>query len=116
VDLAAERGGNCELTKPEEDIVVHGVRIVGQINFASAAPYHASAMYAKNLTNFLNLLVKKGELNLNLADDIIRDTLMTQNGEIVNSRVREFYNLPKLETGSPAPELKPQRAVSAGAV
>jgi NAD(P) transhydrogenase subunit alpha len=119
VDLASERGGNCELTKPEEDIDVNGVRIVGQINFASAAPYHASQMYSRNLTNFLNLLVKKGEVNINLADDIIRDTLLTRNGEIVNARAREFHGLPKLESSenaTPAPDLKPQRAVSAGAV
>jgi NAD(P) transhydrogenase subunit alpha len=97
IDLAAERGGNCELTKPDEVIVHKGVTIVGQINFASAVPYHASQMYARNITAFLQLLVQGGKLNLNLADDIISSTLVTRGGEIVNPRIREFYSLPALE-------------------
>jgi H+-translocating NAD(P) transhydrogenase subunit alpha len=97
VDLAAERGGNCELTKAEEEVVVNGVRIFGEINLASGAPYHASMMYSRNLTAFLGLLVKKGELNLDLKDEIIRETLLTRGGEIVSGRVREFYSLPKFE-------------------
>lgn len=96
VDLAAERGGNCELTRAEETIVVNGVTIVGEINLASTVPYHASQMYARNLVAFLLLLAKGGKLNLNMQDDIIRDTLLTQNGELVNARVREFWNLPAL--------------------
>jgi len=96
VDLAAERGGNCELTKSEETIVQHGVTIVGTINLASSVPYHASQMYAKNLTNFLLHLVKEGKLVLNLDDEITRSTLVTHQGELVNPRVREFYNLPVL--------------------
>jgi len=100
VDLAAERGGNCELTRPEETIVVHGVTIVGTINLASAVPYHASQMYAKNLTNFLLHLVKDGALALNLDDEITRSTLVTHAGEIVNPRIREFYSLPQLASQS----------------
>ena len=96
VDLAAERGGNCELTKPEEVTVAHGVTIVGTINLASAVPYHASQMYAKNLTNFLTHLAKDGKLQMNLEDEITRSTLLTHQGEIVNPRVREFFNLPAL--------------------
>jgi H+-translocating NAD(P) transhydrogenase subunit alpha len=96
VDLAAERGGNCELTKPEEIIAAHGVTIVGTINLASSVPYHASQMYAKNLTNFLLHIVKDGKLALNLDDEITRSTLLTRNGEIVNARVREFFSLPAL--------------------
>jgi H+-translocating NAD(P) transhydrogenase subunit alpha len=96
VDLAGERGGNCELTKPGEVIVHHGVTIVGQINFASSVPYHASQMYARNVTAFLQLLVQGGKLNLNLADEIISSTLVTRGGEIVNPRIREFYSLPAL--------------------
>jgi len=96
VDLAAERGGNCELTRAEETIVVKGVTIVGEINLASTVPYHASQMYARNLVAFLLLLAKGGKLNLNMQDDIIRDTLLTQNGELVNARVRDFWNLPAL--------------------
>ena len=100
VDLAAERGGNCELTRPGETIVVHGVTIVGAINLASTVPYHASQMYAKNLTNFLLHLVKDGKLQLNLEDEITRSTLVTQGGEIVNPRVREFFALPALVSAS----------------
>jgi len=100
VDLAAERGGNCELTRTGEKIVEHGVTIFGAINVASAVPYHASQMYSKNLTNFLLHMVKDGKLQLNLEDEITRSTMVTQGGEIVNPRVREFYDLPSLELQS----------------
>jgi len=100
VDLAAERGGNCELTRTGETVVEHGVTIFGTINLASAVPYHASQMYGKNLTNFLLHMVKDGQLQLNLEDEITRSTLVTHGGEIVNPRVREFYNLPALELQS----------------
>ena len=102
VDLAAERGGNCELTRAEEIIVAHGVTIVGTINLASTVPYHASQMYAKNLTNFLVHLAKDGKLQLNLEDEITRSTLCTQAGEIVNPRLREFFGLPALESAKEA--------------
>jgi len=96
VDLAAERGGNCELTRPGEKVLEHGVTIIGRINVASSVPYHASQMYARNVTAFLTLLVKDGKMQLNLEDEIIRDTLVTRGGEIVNERVREFYALPAM--------------------
>jgi H+-translocating NAD(P) transhydrogenase subunit alpha len=96
VDLAAERGGNCELTHVGEKGVEHGVTIIGWFNLASSVPYHASQMYARNLTSFLTLLVKEGKVQLNLQDDIIRETLTTLGGEIVNARVREFFSLPVL--------------------
>ncbi len=96
VDLAAERGGNCELTHVGEKAVEHGVTIIGWLNLASSVPYHASQMYARNLTTFLALLVKEGKLQLNLKDDIIRETLVTHGGEIVNPRLREFFSLPAL--------------------
>ena len=94
LDLAAERGGNCEITEPKKTVVKHGVKIVGDINLASQVPYHASMMYAKNLTAFLTYLVKDQKVNLNLEDDIVRETLVTSDGEIVQSRVREFLKLP----------------------
>jgi NAD(P) transhydrogenase subunit alpha len=97
VDLAAERHGNCELTKPEQDIVVNGVTILGRINLAGTVPFHASQMYSRNISAFLQHLVKKGELILDLNDDITRDTLLTRGGQIVNERVRTFYTLPPLE-------------------
>jgi proton-translocating NAD(P)+ transhydrogenase subunit alpha len=98
VDLAAERGGNCELTQPGEKIVHNGVTIIGWFNLASTVPYHASQMYAKNLTTFLQLLVKEGKLQLNTKDDIIRETLLTHGGEVVNARLREFFSMPALAT------------------
>jgi proton-translocating NAD(P)+ transhydrogenase subunit alpha len=100
VDLAAERGGNCELTRPGEKIVEHGVTIIGWFNHASTVPHHASQMYARNLTAFLLLLVKDGKLQVNTSDDIIRDTLLTQGGEVVNARLREFFSLPALPAKS----------------
>src|ERR1700716_1352909 len=96
VDLASERGGNCELTKSGEEVLDHGVTIIGWLNPASLIPYHASQMYARNLTAFLTLLVKEGKVQLNLQDEILRETLVTQGGEVVNARVREFYSLPAL--------------------
>jgi NAD(P) transhydrogenase subunit alpha len=96
VDLAAERGGNCELTKPGEKIVEHGVTIIGWYNLGSTVPYHASQMYARNVTAFLLHLVKDGKLSLDRDDEIIRDTLVTRGGEVVNARLREIYSLPAL--------------------
>jgi NAD(P) transhydrogenase subunit alpha len=78
VDLAAERGGNCELTKPGQRIIEHGVTIIGYVNVASTVPYHASQMYAKNLTAFLLHLGREGKLQLNLEDEITRETLLTR--------------------------------------
>jgi NAD(P) transhydrogenase subunit alpha len=98
VDLAAERGGNCELTKPDETIVVHGVTIIGMFNLAETVPYHASQMYARNISAFLQNLTKGGKVQLNLKDEIIRETLVTHEGEIVNARVREFFSLPALQS------------------
>jgi NAD(P) transhydrogenase subunit alpha len=96
VDLAAERGGNCELSEAGTAVVKHGVTILGAINLAGAIPYNASQMYAKNMTAFLTHLIKDQKLNLNLQDEIVRETLVASGGEIVNARVREFLKLPAL--------------------
>ena len=96
VDLAAERGGNCELTKSGEQIVEHGVTIIGFLNLASTVPYHASQMYARNITSFLLPMIKEGKLQLNLEDEIVQNTLVTREGEVVNGRIREFFSLPPL--------------------
>jgi H+-translocating NAD(P) transhydrogenase subunit alpha len=93
-DLAAERGGNCELTRTGQTVVEHGVTIIGAINLASGVPYHASQMYARNVTAFLLHLIKDGKLQLNLEDEIIHETLVTHTGEVVNERVREFFSTP----------------------
>lgn len=95
-DLAAERGGNCELTRAGQTVVEHGVTIIGRINVASQVPYHASQMYGRNVTAFLLNLVKDGKLRSDSEDEIIRETLLTRGGQIVNRRVREFFSLPEL--------------------
>jgi len=100
VDLAGERGGNCELTRPGEIVVEHEVTIIGWFNLASTVPYHASQMYARNVTAFLLHLVKDGKLQLNMDDEIIRETMLTRGGEVVNARVREFFSLPALPAKS----------------
>jgi H+-translocating NAD(P) transhydrogenase subunit alpha len=98
VDLAAERGGNCELTKPGEIIVEHNVTIIGDFNLAATVPYHASSLYSRNVTSFLQHLVKDGKMQLDIKDEIMRETLVTQDGEVVNARVREFFGLPALQS------------------
>lgn len=94
VDLAAEQGGNCELTRSGEVIVEHGVTVIGTINLSSKVPYHASQMYARNISAFLLHLFKDGKLQLNQDDAISSQTLVTYRGEIVNKLVREFFKLP----------------------
>ena len=94
VDLAAERGGNCELTRGGDRVIEHGVTIIGCFNLASSVPYHSSQMYARNLSAFLLYLVKDGKLHVNLDDEIIRDTLLTQEGDIVNARIQDFFAAP----------------------
>jgi len=96
LDLASERGGNCELTETGKVVVKDGVTIIGSINVASGVPYHASMLYARNLTNFLTYVIKDQKVNLNLEDEIVRDTLLTHGGEIVQPRVREYFALPAL--------------------
>lgn len=90
VDLAAERGGNCEITRPGETVVEHGVTVVGPLNLVSEIPYHASQMYARNIATFLKHLLREGTLTVNLDDEITRETVVTHNGEIVNAKVREL--------------------------
>ena len=95
-DLASERGGNCELTKTGQTVIEHGVRIIGRINLASGVPYHASQMDARNVTAFILHLLKDGKLRIDRDDEIIRETLLTSGGEVVNDRVREFFSLPAM--------------------
>ena len=89
VDIAAERGGNCELTRAGEVVESEGVRIFGPVNLASEIPYHASQMYAKNIATFLKYLIKDGRVALDRADEIVRETLVTDAGEVVHPRVVE---------------------------
>lgn len=90
VDLAAEQGGNCELSKLGETVEVHGVRIIGPENVAATVPYHASQMYSKNVQTFLSHLVKDGVLQLNMDDEITRETLVARDGAVVHLRVKEL--------------------------
>ena len=89
VDLAAERGGNCELTVPGERVDHNGVIILGPLNIPSDVPFHASQMYSKNITTFLLHLVNEGELVVDLDDEITKSTLITRSGAVVNERVLE---------------------------
>jgi H+-translocating NAD(P) transhydrogenase subunit alpha len=89
VDLAAERGGNCELTRADEIVTEQGVTILGPTNLPATVPYHASQMYAKNITTFLAHLVnKEATMNWDLADEITRETLVTHKGDVVHERVK----------------------------
>src|SRR6476469_9932656 len=83
VDLAAERGGNCELTKADQTVVAHGVTIFGPTNLPATVPYHASFMYARNVTTFLTHLVKDKQLAVAADDEITRETLVTRDGQVV---------------------------------
>jgi NAD(P) transhydrogenase subunit alpha len=98
VDIAAERGGNCELTVPGQVVEERGVRILGPLNLPSTIPYHASQMYAKNIATFLKYLITDGKISLNREDEIVRETLVTHAGEVVHPRVRELMGLPTLQT------------------
>ncbi len=89
IDLAASTGGNCELTKNDEMVIVHGIKIIGNSNFASTIPSDASKMLGKNFLNFLDLMIdKEGKLNADVEDDIVQATCITRSGEIVNERIK----------------------------
>lgn len=105
IDMAAERGGNCELTKPDEVIVENGVTILGPTNMAAAIPFHASQMFAKNVANLLALIIKDGKLELNMEDEIIVGTLETDGGEIIHKMAREIFSLAPL---APEPAAEPE--------
>ncbi len=92
VDLAAERGGNCELTQADQRVVEHGVTILGPTNLPSEVPNHASQMFGNNVVKFLGNMVKKGELNLNLDDEIIRETMVAHQGQVSSQRIRDLLS------------------------
>jgi H+-translocating NAD(P) transhydrogenase subunit alpha len=100
VDIAAERGGNCELTRAGEVVEENGVAIHGPVNLGSSIPYHASQMYARNIATFLKHLIKDGKLVLDQNDEIVRETLVTHAGDVVHLRVRELMGLPALASVS----------------
>lgn len=90
VDLAAERGGNCELTRADETVDANGVTILGPTNLPSTVAFHASQMYARNIATFLSHLVKDGKLEIDTEDEITKETLVCRDGEVVHGRVREL--------------------------
>lgn len=95
VDLAAERGGNCELTEADKTVEVGGVMILGPTDLPSRMAHHASQMFAKNIVTFFqSMLDKEGQLNLDMSDEVIRDTLLTRDGDVVNDRLREALGMP----------------------
>ena len=98
VDLAAERGGNCERTVPGETVVVDGVTILGPTNLPAEVPFHTSQLYAKNISTFLMHLLKQGLPEVSLDDEICRDTLVARGGHLVHPKVRERAGLAALES------------------
>ncbi len=93
VDLAAERGGNCELTQGDRTVVEAGVTILGPLNLASGVPYHASLMYSRNIAAFVGNLLVKGSVVIDPNDEITREALVTRGGEVVHPRVLELLQL-----------------------
>jgi len=96
VDLAAEQGGNCELTRAGETVVHAGVTVIGPVNVASSIPHHASQMYAKNVSSFVRQMAKDGALRIDTGDEVVRESLVVRDGEVVSPRVREALGLPAL--------------------
>jgi len=97
VDLAAAQGGNCELTRPGEPVSEHGVSVLGPLNLPASIPYHASQMYARNVSTFLLHLVRDGRIVFDGTDEITRGTLAAHDGKVTHPRVREALGLPPLE-------------------
>jgi len=93
VDVAAETGGNCDVTQPGQVIEVDGVWVDGTTNISSTMALHASLLYARNIVSLLQLLVHNGELKLEFRDEIIRGSCVTHTGQIVNERARELMGV-----------------------
>jgi NAD(P) transhydrogenase subunit alpha len=89
VDIAAEQGGNCELTRAGETVIHNGVKILGPLNLPASLPYHASEMYSRNLFNFLKPAIPKGELAIDWSDEVFAGAVLTHGGEIKNEAARK---------------------------
>jgi len=98
VDMAAERGGNCEGSLPDETVIVDGVTILGPTNLPAEVPFHTSQLYARNISTFLLHLLKLGLPAVSLDDDICRETLVARGGQLVHPKVRERAGLAPLES------------------
>ena len=89
VDIAAETGGNCELTEPGKTVVKHDVKIVGPLDLPSTMPDHASALYARNVQSLLELMIEEGELKLDFEDEVLAGACITRDGEIVHEGAKK---------------------------
>jgi len=98
VDLAAERGGNCELTQSGQTEIAYGVSILGPENLASDLAYHASQMYGKNMQTLLELILEEGRVNLDFNDEIVAGTVVAHNGEVPHPHMRKLLDLPAIDT------------------
>jgi len=110
VDIAAERGGNCELTRPGELVHAGSITVMGLLNLPSTIPYHASQMYSKNISNFLLNLLEDGEPNIDKDDEIVRDTMIARGGEVVHPAARELLNLDPLPSRGGKSDEGPEEA------
>jgi len=111
VDLAAERGGNCELTRLDEEVTEHGVLILGPGNLPATVPFHASQMYARNVSTLVLHLVKDGAVHLDFDDEITAGCVVTHEGRIIHPRIRELMGLPPLDATQGQPD-KPDQTES----
>jgi H+-translocating NAD(P) transhydrogenase subunit alpha len=114
VDLAADSGGNCELSVAGEDVVFNGVTVVGLTNPPASMPTHASFLYARNIANFLSLLVKDGELAPDFEDEIIAGTCVVRDGQVVHAPTAEALGLPMPAPPEPAVTASPEAAITDG--
>lgn len=118
IDMAAGQGGNVELSQPDQEVMVNGVMIDGPTNLPSTVPFHASQTYAKNLSNFLLNMYKKGVLTIDMEDEIVRESMVTRSGEVTNPRVRQALGLGEAKADPPpaGPAPTPAGAAANGAV
>jgi len=92
VDLAAEQGGNCELTVPGKDVERHGVKILAPLDLPSSISYHTSEMFSRNVTALLGEMLNKGELNIDPDDEVVAGTMLTHEGKIMNQHVIDLLD------------------------
>jgi NAD(P) transhydrogenase subunit alpha len=112
VDLAAEQGGNCEVTRPDQAVEVKGVTVLGPTNLPASVPHHASQMYARNVSSFLRHLIRDGALRVDPEDEITRETLVCRDGKVVHPRVLEALGRPTAADDAAADPPERREAVS----
>ena len=113
VDLAAETGGNVEVTRAGETVTVNGVQVIGQLNLPSTMAVHSSQMYAKNIQNLLDLLIKDGRFAPDYDDEIVKGTVITRNGEVVHEMTRQRLSEAGVASSSTATSGAPAETVAA---